>query len=191
MKHHVTLTFAACLAMISGAVPAQGADVLVVGPGTVAGLRMGATTKEAKRGGWISRGDMCPGWSTGPKTHKVTSRGIEVFKAYPEKVRAGRLLSMWAAGDVVTRKGVRARSLKTGRGGSTLATVQQAYPRLQRLGPWTPGAQMGMDEDVYTVGSKNKGWLDFYVDNKSRRVSTMVVRSDDVSWRAFTGADGC
>jgi hypothetical protein len=98
---------------------------------------------------------------------------------------------MWAAGEVVTAKGVRAQGLSSGRDGSTLASVKDAYPRLKRLGRWKPGADWGIDEVVYTTGRAKKGWLDFYVDRDTRRVSIMLVRSNKVSWKAFTGADGC
>jgi hypothetical protein len=98
---------------------------------------------------------------------------------------------MWAAGEVVTAKGIRARGLGSGRDGSTLADVKDAYPRLKRLGRWKPGADWGIDEVVYTTGGRKKGWLDFYVDRDTRRVSNMLVRSNKVSWKAFQGADGC
>lgn len=171
--------------------PAHGSDVLVVAPGKVAGLRMGASTQDAKRGGWIKWDQTCSTWTTGPRTYRTTPRGGEVFKAFPEKVRAGHILSMWATGDVVTSKGIRAASLRSGRAGSGLAALRRTYPNLQRLGWWAPGADWQISEDVYTVGSRQKGWLDLYVDTETRRVSMMLIRDDAVSWRAFKGADGC
>lgn len=166
------------------------ADVLIVGPGKVAGLRMGESTQKARQGGWIRRDPTCGTWTTGSKTYRSNAKG-EIFKAYPENVRGGRVLSMWATGEVVTARGVRTRSLSSNRQGSSLRTLKRAYPDLKRLGWWTPGADWDLDEDVYTVGSRSKGWLDFYVDNSTGRVSTVIVRSNDVSWLAFKGADGC
>lgn len=166
------------------------ADVLIVGPGKVGGLRMGQSTQTAKNGGWISRDTMCGSWSAGPKTYRSNRKG-EVFKAYPVKIRDGRVLSMWATGEVVTAKGVRADSLQSGRKGSTLATVRDSYPNLKRLGWWAPGQNWGLNEVVYTTGSKRNGWLDFYVDANTNRVSMMLARHNTVKWTAFKGADGC
>lgn len=107
------------------------------------------------------------------------------------KIRKGRVLSMWATGEVVTAKGVRADGLQSGRKGSSLATVSDAYPGLKRLGRWAPGANWGLNEVVYTTGNRNSGWLDFYVNADTNRVSMMLARSNAVSWTAFKGADGC
>ena len=176
--------------MVMQAPAANAAHVLIVGPGMIGGLQMGESTQAAKRGGWIRRDSVCGSWTAGPKAYRSTARG-EVFKAYPEKTRGGRVLSMWATGEVVTAKGVRTRGLQSGRKGSTLATLRSAYPKLKRLGWWAPGAHLGLNEVVYTTGSRGKGWLDFYVDVATNRVSTVIARTNDVNWTAFKGADGC
>lgn len=165
------------------------ADALVVAPGRLGSLRMGTSTSTAKRLGWIARGDVCPGWTAGPRSIKVAG-GNEVFKAYPEKVKAGKLLSMWATGEVVTTKGIRTQGIgKSKRRGSSLTTIRSTYPNLRTLGAWTDPPS-GLKTQVYSAGNARKGWLDFFVADDTSRLSFVVVRTNDVKWR-FKGADGC
>jgi hypothetical protein len=151
---------------------------------------MGTSTFTAKRHGWIARGDACPGWTAGPRSIKVTNDGYEVFKAYPKKVKAGKVLSMWATGEVVTTKGIRTRGIgKSERRGSSLRSIRSIYPNLRTQGAWTDPSS-GLHARAYGVGSERKGWLDFFVADDTSRLWFVVVRTNDVNWR-FKGADGC
>ena len=65
----------------------------------------------------------------GPRALRLDQDGNEVFKAYPDKMAKGKVLSMHAMGDVVTTKGIWARGLgATERPGSSLDQIKAAYP---------------------------------------------------------------
>lgn len=166
------------------------AAALVVAPGRLASLRMGTATSTAKRLGWIARNDVCPGWTAGPRSIKVNKGGSEFFKAFPEKVKRGKVLSMWAAGEVFTTQGIRTDGLRRdARRGSSLQAIRSVYPNLRERGPWRLSSS-GLQTHVYSVGSARRGWLDFFVADRTSRLSFVVVRTNDVNWQ-FKGADGC
>ena len=166
------------------------ADALVVSPGRLGSLRMGTSTATAKRLGWIARDSACPGWTAGPRSIKLTSDGYEVFKGYPEKIKSGKVLSMWATGEVVTTKGIRTHGIgKSERRGSSLQSIRATYPKLRTQGAWTDPSS-GEDAIVYSVGNARRGWLDFFIADDTSRLWFVVVRTDDVKWR-FKGADAC
>lgn len=159
------------------ALAATDEDVLVVRRGRIGDLRMGTTTKKARKRGWISRDPFCGGWTAGPQAILIQDDG-EVFKAYPDKVSGGRVRSMHAMGDVVTPKGIRTAGLtgSTPEPGSSLAKLRRAYPNLERVGSWTSDLT---DEKwrVLGVGTKRKGWMDFYIDPDTRKVGFIQVRA--------------
>ena len=114
--------------------PAASSDVLLVAPGKIGALRMGASKKSAKRRGWIRYSRDC-GWSAGPRALRFDADGNEVFKAYPDKVTKRKVRSMHAFGNVVTKKGIRAASLEPRRSsrkpphGSAERLPEAALPR--------------------------------------------------------------
>lgn len=181
---------------LSVLLPAAGADAtvptdgLVVAPGRIGTWQMGTRTSKARAAGWIRRDRMCGNWTAGPKAYKLTPSGDELYKAYPVKVRGGRVLSAWATGEVVTTKGVRTDGLHLNRrAGSRLAAIRAAYPRLRARGAWRDPAS-GLRANVYTAGGARRGFVDFFMRKATGRLWFVVVRTDDVSWR-FKGADGC
>lgn len=164
-------------------------DLLIVAPGRIGDLRMGTTISSARRAGWISRDNTCGGWTAGKKALKWNKKG-EIFKAYPEKTRRGRLLSMWATGEVATTRGVRTAGLGVSRKkGSSVSSLRNAYPRLRQLGNWF-NSSSGQTMRVYSTGNARRGYLDFFVDSANSRVSFLVIRTKDVSWRTRP-ASGC
>lgn len=168
---------------------AKPADTLTVSAGQVGALTMGTSTKSAKRRGWISRDSVCGSWTAGPKALKRDSDGREVFKAFPDKIENGRVLSMWAIGEVQTTRGIKTRSLgDPSQPGSPLRAIRSAYPDLQKKGTLTDIS--GLRNTVYTTGGPRKGWLDFHVRTSTNRLNYVVVRTSAVDWR-FEGADGC
>lgn len=162
------------------ATPAQAAsDPLVVSPGRIGTLSMGTGTVRAERAGWVAPGILCPGWTAGPLALK-TDRFGEVYKAFPDEVRKGRVLSMWATGHVVSTRGIRAQGLGSrARQGSSVISVREAYPGLRKLGRWV-SPDTGQSFVVYSIGSRGQGYLDFFI--SEGRVSFVVVRSARVSW---------
>lgn len=162
------------------AAPAKQAAVLVVAPGRIGSLKMGTKTSKARRAGWIARGE-CDGWTAGRRSYRLDADGNEVYKAYPDKIKGGRVRSMHAMG-VVTRTGVRTASLgEYPTPGSTLAEVQAAYPGLVALGTWRDYLT-DTDWPVHTTGSRKKGWLDFYFDPGTLTVRFVQVRTNSVAW---------
>lgn len=164
-------------------------DLLIVAPGRIGDLRMGTTISSARRAGWISRDNTCGGWTAGRKALKRNSQG-EIFKAYPERIHHRRLLSMWAAGEVATTRGVRTAGLGVSRRkGSSVKSLRNAYPRLRQLGNWF-NSPSGQNMSVYSTGNARRGYLEFFVDSANSRVSFVVVRTKGVNWR-IRPASGC
>jgi hypothetical protein len=156
-------------------------DVLIVAPGRIGTLKMGTTKAKAKKRGWIRYERPC-GWGAGPRALRLDQDGNEVFKAYPDKMARGKVLSMHAMGDVVTTKGIWARGLgATERPGSSLDQIKAAYPTVKLKGSW----QDYVTEErwpVYTTGRKTRGWLDFYLDPTTTTVIFIQVRANGVKW---------
>jgi hypothetical protein len=166
------------------AVIAASSDVLVVAPGRLGTLKMGTSKTKAKKRGWI-RYDRTCGWEAGRRAVRVDGDGDEVFKAYPDKIAHGRVLSFHAMGNVVTTKGVRAaagigKQWRTP--GSTLNEIKASYPNLKRLGAWLDYVTADWWA-VYTTGSKRQGWLDFYIEPKNNTAVFVQVRAGrGVKW---------
>lgn len=176
---------------LTGGTPALASppsDELVVAPGRIGNLLMGSTTARARDTGWIKRDPVCGSWTAGSKAVK-SNRDGEVFKAFPGQINNARVLSVWAAGKVRTTRGIRTGSLQDrSRRGSSLKRIRAAYPNLQRMGSFRDVS--GLRSTVYTTGSRKRGWLDFHIYRSIKRLNTVLVRTDAVSWR-FTGASGC
>jgi hypothetical protein len=168
-------------AQVPNMTSAVASDVLRVAPGKLGSLKMGTTTRKAKKRGWIRWDAAMGAWGAGPRAYRIAGDS-EVFKAYPDTVRKGRVLSMHAMGNVITAKGIRAAGLEypDPTPGSTLADLQAAYPKLRYLGMWD--SPQGDALPVYTTGGKKRGWLDFYLDPTSGQVVLMQVRNGKVKW---------
>lgn len=163
------------------AVPAKQADVLFVAPGRIGSLKMGTKTTKARKAGWIARDAQCGGWTAGRRAYRLDAQGNEVYKAYPDQLKRGRVLSMHAMG-VSTTAGVRTASLgQYPTPGSTLAEVQAAYPGLVELGTWRDYLT-DADWPVHTVGSRKRGWLDFFFDPDTLTVNFVQARTNAVPW---------
>lgn len=174
-----TATYASATTVVESAVAIP--DVLIVAPGRIGTLKMGTTKAKAKKRGWIRYERPC-GWGAGPRALRLDQDGNEVFKAYPDKMARGKVLSMHAMGDVVTTKGIWARGLgATERPGSSLDQIKAAYPTVKLRGSWQDNVT---DESwpVYTTGSKTRGWLDFYLDPTTATVIFFQVRANGVKW---------
>lgn len=174
---------AAALAAPASASP----QPLVVGPGKVGSLKMGTTTTAAQRAGWISIDPVCQDWTAGPRAYKSNRHG-EVYKAYPDQIKKGRVVSMWSTGHVVTARGIHTEGLGArAERGSTVISLREAYPGLIKQGTWynsTSGDYMR----VFTIGDRKQGYLDFFVAGK--RVSFVVARTKAVAW-SVGPSEGC
>lgn len=169
----------------AGTVTAQVAspDVLVIAPGKIGTLKMGASKARAKDRGWIRYEGVC-GWGAGRRAYRLDADGDEVFKSYPDKVTRSRVLSFHAMGQVLTSNGIwaaRGIGKQSERLGSTLDQIAAAYPDLKHLGDWQDYLT-GEWWPVYRTGSKKAGWLDFYIDPSTNTAIFSQVRAPGVRW---------